>query len=166
MTGNAREAIAFLMQNGSDGSVLWDVERHRGKKRRRSLDSNAYFHVLCDRLRQVLGISMASCKNHLICSYGRVEYIGDGEPLFYKTNAPPEYVAELESVHMAPVRAAKGKKGTVWYYRVYRGSSTYNSEEMAALIQGTVDECREQGIETATPDELMRMAALWEKRHG
>ena len=56
----------------------------------RSLDANAYFHVLCDKLRQVLGISMARCKNHLIADYGQVDYISEGEPLFYKTNAPED----------------------------------------------------------------------------
>jgi hypothetical protein len=37
---------------------------------------------------------------------------------------------------------------------------------MAQLIAGTVDECKALGIETATPEELARMAASWEARYG
>ena len=50
-----------------------------------------------------------------------------------------------------------------------RGSSTYNTEEMAHLIDGLVSECKEVGIETATPEELSRMLELYEanrKRKG
>lgn len=126
----------------------------------RSLDSNAYFHVLCDKLRQKLGISMASCKNHLITWYGQIEYIEDS-PLVYKTNAPFEYIQELEEAHLKFLK--RGDDGAYWY-RVYRGSHTYNSIEMAQLIEGTIAECKEQGIETASPDELKRMAELWQKR--
>ena len=49
-------------------------------------------------------------------------------------------------------------------YRVYlllRGSHTYNTEEMSILIDGTVQDAKEQGIETATPDELERMKQQW-----
>jgi hypothetical protein len=32
---------------------------------------------------------------------------------------------------------------------------------MAKLIDGTVQEAKQLGIETATPDELAKMKALW-----
>lgn len=128
-------------------------------KRHRSLDSNAYFHVLCDKLRQKLGISMAACKNELITSYGQIWYIGE-ESWIYKTNAEPEFIRELETVHMELIKI--GDDGAYWY-RVYRGSHTYDSAEMAKLIEGTIEECKAQGIETATPDEIARMQELWER---
>ena len=133
----------------------------------RSLNANAYFHVLCDKLRQKLGISMAHCKNELIASYGQIEYFGDGdekEAVVYKTNAPPEYIRELETVHMKLVDVREENGREVYFYRLYRGSHTYHTAEMSRLIDGTVQECQAQGIETATPDELRRMLALWEAR--
>lgn len=129
---------------------------------RRSLDANAYFHVLCDKLRQKLDMSMARCKNLLITSYGQIEYIED-EPLIYKTNAPVEYIEELEEAHMKFLKQGEDK---AYWYKVYRGSHTYNTEEMHRLLEGTIQECKLQGIETKTPDEIARMEMLWEKRKG
>ena len=42
-----------------------------------------------------------------------------------------------------------------------RGSHTFDSAEMSRLITATVDEAKELGIETMTPDEIARMNALW-----
>lgn len=120
---------------------------------KRSLNANNYFHKLCDELRQKLGISMSACKNMLIASYGQIEYIED-IPMIYKTNAPPEYVRELEEVHMKLIKV--DSEGAYWY-RVYRGTHEYNTSEMAKLIDGTIQECKEQGIQTLTPNELARL---------
>ena len=128
----------------------------------RSLDANAYFHVLCDKLRQKLGISMARCKNMLITSYGQIEYIDDTVPLCYKTNAPIDYVMEQESPHMKFIRMSDD---FAYMYMVYRGSHTYNSQEMHKLLEGTIQECLMQGdIEVKTPDEIARLEALWAER--
>jgi len=163
MTGTAEQIVIFLM--GQDKEKKWDLTEHKDAKKR-SLDSNAYFHVLCDKLRQKLGMSLARCKNHLIADYGQIEYIDEEctEPMIYKTNAPEDYMMELETLHTKCVKVTEENGKTVYFYRVYRGSHTYNTTEMAHLIDGTVAECKEQGIETATPDEIARMQALWEQR--
>jgi hypothetical protein len=44
----------------------------------------------------------------------------------------------------------KGKDFT--HYRIYRGSHTYDTREMSIFITGIVAECREQGIDTDTPE--------------
>ena len=129
-------------------------------REKRSLSANAYFHVLADKLRQKLGISMARCKNHLIASYGQFEMIGD-EPMIYKTNASEEYMQELETIHTKCVKITEEKGKKVYFYRIYRGSHTYDSAEMAKLIKGTVHECELQGIETLTSNELERMIGKW-----
>jgi hypothetical protein len=143
----------------ADREQLFDLTEHKDVKKR-SLDSNAYFHVLCDKLRQKLNISMARCKNHLIADYGQFEYIGD-EPMVYKTNAPDDYMMELETLHSKCIKVAKENGKDVYFYRIYRGSHTYNTEEMSKLIRGTVEECQLQGIEVATPDEIAKMQELW-----
>jgi len=163
MTGTALEIVTFLM--GQDKTKQWDLEEYKEKKHR-SLDSNAYFHVLCDKLRQKLGISMARCKNHLIADYGQVLYIEEGVPMIYKTNAPEDYMIELETLHTKCVKVTEENDKPVFFYRVYRGSSTYDTAEMAKLIQGTVEECKAQGIETATPAEIEHMQSLWEAKFG
>jgi hypothetical protein len=161
MTGTGDQIIAFLYAQ-EDRKTVWDLTEH---KERRSLDSNSYFHALTDKLRQALGISMARCKNHLIADYGQIEYI-EGEPVIYKTNAPEDKMMELETVHTKCVKVTEENGHKIYFYRLYRGSHTYNTAEMAKLIDGTIQECRQQGIETATPDQLAQMAALWEKKNA
>lgn len=135
------------------------------KREKRSLDSNAYFHVLADKLRLKLNVSMAYIKNHLIADYGQIEYV-DEMPLIYKTTAPEEYMMEQEYIHSKCVKVTEENGKNVYFYRLYRGSHTYNTKEMAQLIEGTIQECKAQGIETATPKELEEMQRLWEMKYG
>ena len=120
---------------------------------------------MADKLRQKLGVSMSFIKNHLIGDYGQIEYIED-IPVVIKSNLPVETMMEQEYLHTKCVRVSEENGHDVYFYRVYRGSHTYNTKEMSLLINGTIEECKAQGIETATPDELLRMAALWEVKHG
>lgn len=161
MTGTAEQLILWLIHQEQE--KVFDITEHREK---RSLDSNAYFHVLCDKLRQKIGVSMAYCKNTLVSDYGQIEYLSEGEPLIYKTNAPVEKMMELEYPHTKCIKTSEENGRTVYFYRVYRPTREYNSEEMSILIAGTVEECKAQGIETATPAELAHMAELWRKKHA
>ena len=45
---------------------------------------------------------------------------------------------------------------TLWY-----GSSTYDTEQMARLIDRVVEDCREAGIETMTPQQLAALKSQW-----
>ena len=56
-------------------------------------------------------------------------------------------------------------KYNAFWYRGYKGSHELNTAEMAKLIDGTVYECKEAGIETLTPNELERMKGLWHERN-
>lgn len=161
VTGKAIDIVTFLMS--ADKESLWDLTPHQKK---RSLDSNAYFHVLCDKLRQKLGISMARCKNHLIADYGQILYLADNEPMIYKTNAPEDFMMELETLHTKCVQIKQENRKKVYFYRVYRGSHEYNSSEMSKLINGTMEECKAQGIQTASPEELKHMEMLWEQKYN
>ena len=124
---------------------------------RRSLDANAYFHVLVGKIADALTISKAKAKNVLICKYGQPQLLPDGNIMVYKTNAPEEFMWEQESIHCIPVKY----DGNATFYKVYRGSHTYNTEEMSILIDGTVADAKELGIETATPNEIREMKERW-----
>lgn len=163
MTGTYIQAVQYLTeQNIKNPGATWDVKEHKEK---RSLDSNSYFHVLCDKLRQKMipPLSMAACKNHLITSYGQPEYDENGNMVYLKANIPADKMAEIEYLHCLPV---KYESENVIFYRVYRGSHTYDTAEMSKLIAGTVDECNAMGIQTATPQEIARMQSVWEARYG
>lgn len=148
----------FPYEIGSEIDI--SIDYHREK---RSRDANAYFHVLVDKLRQALGISFTACKNELVTSYGQIEYIGETEATI-KTNVPPEKMREVETLHCKAISVPNAEDGVYWY-RVYRGSHTYNSKEMAQLIDGVVAECKLQDIETLTPDQLMRLKGYEKYSH-
>ena len=152
-----------------------DIEKLKDKRLRikideyklkRSLSANAYFHSLADKLRHRMHppMSMAQMKNHLIADYGQVMYLEDGVPLIYKTNAPPEYVYNLEEPHLLLVKTTEENGKEVYFYRMYRGSHTYTTLEMSRLLDGTIEECKAQGIETMTPEQIERMIAAWQPK--
>jgi hypothetical protein len=124
---------------------------------RRSLDANAYFHVLVGKIADALTISKAKAKNVLICKYGQPQLLPDGSIMVYKTNAPEEFMWEQEAIHCIPVKYED--KAT--FYKVFRGSHTYDTKEMSVLIDGTVADAKELGIETATPTEIAEMKERW-----
>lgn len=126
-------------------------------KEKRSLDANAYFHVLVGKIADALTISKAKAKNIQICKYGQPQLLPDGSIMVYKTNAPEEFMWEQEAIHCIPVKY--DDKAT--FYKVYRGSHTYDTREMSLLIDGTVADAKELGIETATPGELQQMKERW-----
>ena len=124
---------------------------------RRSLDANAYFHVLVGKIADALTISKAKAKNVLICKYGQPQLLPDGSMTVYKTNGPEEFMWEQETIHCIPVKY----EDNATFYKVYRGSHTYDTKEMSLLIDGTVADAKELGIETITPAEIAEMKERW-----
>ena len=124
---------------------------------RRSLDANAYFHVLVGKIADALTISKARTKNILICKYGQPQLLPDGSIMVYKTNAPEAFMWEQESIHCIPVKY----ENNATFYKVYRGSHTYDTKEMSILIDGTVADATALGIETMTPAELAEIKERW-----
>lgn len=47
------------------------------------------------------------------------------------------------------------------HYRVYKGSSEFDTREMAILIDGVVSEAQELGIQTETPNQIAEMKSRW-----
>lgn len=155
MTGNAEKIIVWLMNQ--DKNKLYDIKEHRS---RRSMDANAYYWVLVGKLAKKLNISTARLHNILLRDHG-LPFMIDGhismQPI-PDTEAAEEQVLESSTYHLKPTSGViEGKDGIYRWYIVLRGSSTYNTEEFSGLLNRIVAECKEQGIETMTPEELHRM---------
>ena len=127
-------------------------------RKRRSLNANAYFHVLAGKIAEATGQSHTEAHNHLIAEYGQMD--AEVQNIIMDDEIP---YLRLETLHLRPTTATRmmdnGKLYRVYY--VMRGSHTYDTKEMARLIDGTVSEAKELGIETLTPDELERMKQQW-----
>ena len=134
------------------------AEKHREK---RSLNANSYFHVLVGKLADSMRISKPRCKNTMLYRYGQPYLLDDGKEAVIKSNVPATQMLEQEHIHCFPCGWETQKGAELTYYRVYRGSHTYDTREMSVLIDGIVEECKEQNIETLTPNELAKLKALW-----
>lgn len=156
--------IGFLVD-----SVPTDLEDLQGKdldvvakvhREKRSLNANAYFHVLSGKIAEKAGTSLNHEKNRLIREYGQYEVIDGMIPTLTAKEKYEDKMLDMEGVHLKVVE----RPGIVVKMAVMRGSHTYNTAEMSRLIDATVEEAKEWGIETMTPDQLERMKATWTKR--
>ena len=133
------------------------------EKKKRSLDANSYFHVLVGKIADVQGISKPYAKNLLLGRYGQRETDEFGKPLVVSIFAEIDMM-QREDIHLYPIGhgSVQGKEFT--HYAVIRGSHTLDSKEMSVLIDGTVEEAKDMGIETLPDHEIRRMEELWQAR--
>ena len=47
------------------------------------------------------------------------------------------------------------------HYRVYKGSSEFDSREMSIFLDGIISEAKNLNIPTETPDQILKMKSLW-----
>ena len=129
--------------------------------KKRSLSANAYFHLLVGKIATAVNASNTEVKNRLIREYGAFEFIDGQIPTFSIKAEYEDRMLLNESIHVKPI----GREYVDGVERVrfafMRGSHTYSSEEMRRLIDGTVEEAKQCGIETLTPRELERMKSAW-----
>lgn len=121
---------------------------------KRSLTANSYFHVLCQEIANVLGVSLIEVKNQMIRDYGQINFLSDGR-MDYAIRPDDFDYLNYELEHYAPTTKTDVLNGILCrIYIVKRGSHTYDSKEMGILIDGTISEAKELGIDTMTPNEL------------
>lgn len=129
------------------------------KKKKRSLDSNAYFWILVDKLSQRLNlpkediyrnaIKNISGASEIVCVKNEaVEKLCSGwsrNGLGWQTDTMPSKI--------------EGCTNVVLYY----GSSTFDQIQMTRLIDNITQDCKAVGgIETLTPNELARLLEGWQ----
>lgn len=139
------------------------------KRKPRSLRSNNYSWLLTDKLSDVMvirGVKISKEEMHaeMIFRYGQPMVDKNGEVVIYSTSQGvklPEFFPYAKEIGESELN---GKMFT--HYRIYRGSHEYSSQEMSVFISGIVEECKEQGIQTETPEEIARMISLMESAEG
>ena len=145
-TNKARQVLDAL----KEGQV-YDVEikEHREK---RSLDANAYFWVLVDRLAEKLRIPKTDIYRRYIREIG-----GNNETVCIPAKGVDKLRSGWEHNGLGWQTDTMPSTNVVLYY----GSSTYDTAQMSRLIDLIVQDCREQGIETLPPDKLAGMMEEW-----
>ena len=154
---DALRVIGYLTSHvGSlpDREYSIEIKEYR---QRRSLDSNAYFWALCDKVAAIMGITKTEVYQNCIREIGGVSTTG----CFQDADVP-----ELCRLW--------GCKGVGWTTETspskiegctnivfYKGSSEYDTKQMSDLISCIIQDAQALGIETITPAEQERMLDAW-----
>lgn len=125
-----------------------EVKKHRNK---RSLNANNYCWALINELGNALNMSKDEVYFLMLRRYGQSGMVSIVSEINIK--------GYFKYYDIAGASKLNGKDFT--HYKVYKGSSEYDTKEMATLIDGIVSECKELGIETLTYDELEKLKSSW-----
>lgn len=144
--------LDFIATLDEDKEYEFEVKQQRKK---RSLNANNYSWKLTDELADkliVAGVKLSKeeCHAEMIFRYGQVMLDENGEQVTYSTAQEvvlPDFYPYAKEIGESELN---GK--TFKHYRIYRGSHTYDTREMSIFISGIVEECKEQGIDTDTPE--------------
>jgi predicted ribonuclease YlaK len=160
-----KPTISFEVNEKNDFKLMVDEMRGYEKlsievkpfRARRSLDANAYCWVLIDKLAQKLGESKESVYRQYITNIG-----GNSEIVCVKDHAVDRLCAGWNRNGIGWVTETfdsklEGCTNVILYY----GSSVYDSAQMARLLDLIIQDCKEQGIQTETPNEIARLKAMW-----
>jgi hypothetical protein len=152
---NERRDFEVLVDELKDKEKLSiEVKPYREK---RSLDANAYFFVLADKLAERLNLTKEEVYRNAIRDIG-----GVSETVCVKDEAVDRLCEGWRKNGIGwqtdtfPSKL-NGCTNVVLYY----GSSTYDKAQMTRLIDHIVQDCKAVGIETRTPDDLANLLYLW-----
>lgn len=149
MKGRPSDLVAWLFEQPKD--KVFEVKEYHPK---RSLNANAYAWVLIGQIADVLRKSKEEVYFEMLKAYGQSEFVSVRSDIDVKGYF--KYYEEYGKGHV------EGREFT--HYKVYKGSSEFDSREMAILLDGIIQEAKAQGIETITPAEKQRMINEVEER--
>lgn len=145
MIGKPKELIRWLLEQDQDR--LFKVDTYH---RKRSLTANAYAWVLIGKIADVVRASKDEVYLMMLKRYGQFQFVSvlsDIDVSGYFKYYEPYADTVLHGKHFT-------------HYRIYKGSSEFNSREMSVFIDGIVSEAKELGIETLPDAEIKRLRGL------
>lgn len=116
-------------------------------KEKRSLSQNAYAWKLITELGNVLRKSKEEIYLQMLKDYG----VSDIIVVLSKVN-PGGYFKYYEKVRDVIING-----NTFSQYKVFKGSSEFDTKEMSVFIDGIIQEAENLGIPTLTPEEITRL---------
>lgn len=126
----------------------YEIER---KKKKRSTDANALFWKLCTEIANVLRTDKDSIYIDMLKRYGQSEIVSVRSEINVKG-----YFKYYEVFGKGYVN---GKEFT--HYKVFKGSSEYDTREMSILIDGIMDEAKNLDIDVISESEKALLLEEW-----
>ena len=142
MIGKAEQINQWLWNQ--DREKIFEIKEF---KEHRTLSQNAYAWKLITELANKTNISKEDMYMQMLKDYGQSEIVS-----MLSSINPKGYFKYFESIGTGIVN---NKEFT--HYRIYKGSSEYNTIEMKYLLDGIIQECENVGIPTLTINEIGNM---------
>lgn len=145
MIGNVPKLITYLVTQ--DREKIFELKEHKPK---RTLSQNAYAWKLINELGNKLGMSKEDLYKQMLEDYGQSIIVS----LLDEIN-PEHYFKYYKQI-------GKGKTNGKGFnhYRVYKGSSEFNTLEMKYFLDGIIQECENVGIPTLTQEQIERLKLI------
>jgi len=157
----ARDCIGKIKEHKSNGKEELKIDIDIARKKR-SLDANAYFHVLITEIARVLRLSMDEVKQKMVFDYGTVMSDENGKKVGFKLPVSVKVEDIYKYAKWFDEREENGIKFNC--YIIYKRTSELDTAEMTRLIDGVVSECEQLNIPTETPEQIAKMLSLWESQ--
>lgn len=143
MIGNPLKLIQWLYQQ--DKEQIFQVKKY---SKQRNKDQNAKYWKLLGELSLKLKIGIEELHFQMLKFYSQR----------YEILVPEEIeIRGIEYYEKKSTITKNGKRFNV--YHVYTPSHELNESEFAVLLQGLCNDCKDNGIETASPYELKKYEA-------
>ena len=130
----------------------YEIER---KRKKRSTDANALCWKLCTEIANVLRSDKDSIYVDMLKRYGQSDIVSVLSSVNVKG-----YFKYYDEFGKGTV---KGKEFT--HYKVYKGSSEYDTREMSILLDGIIDEAKALDIEVISEQEKSLLLSEWGKNN-
>lgn len=142
MIGTPLKLIQYLYNQEHD--KMFTIKEYKEK---RSLSQNAYAWKLITEIGNAIRKSKEEVYLQMLEDYGQSEIVS------IVSNVSPvgffKYYKEMGT------GTINNKEFT--HYKIFKGSSEFDTKEMTIFIDGIIQECKQLGIETLTPDEIAKM---------
>ena len=147
-TGKIEKFLPLIFRLDKDTVYGVKIDKHREK---RSLNANAYLWKLVTEIGNVLNKSKEEVYLQMLIDYGQSEMVSILSEIDVK--------GYFKYYKLAGTSILNGKEFN--HYKIYKGSSEYDTKEMSILLNGVVQEAKNLGIKTKDDIELERLLEEW-----
>ena len=144
MRGTVKQLIQYMLE--LDDTKIYEVKEYKEK---RNLDQNAKYWKLLNELALTLKIGVEELHFKMLKDYSQR----------YEILVPKDI--KLRGIEYYERKSKIIRNGQEFIvYQIFTPSHELNTREFALLLQGLCDECKEQGIETLSPNELKKLEEM------
>lgn len=148
-TGKIEKFLPLIFRLDKDTVYDVKIDKHREK---RSLNANAYLWKLVTEIGNILNKSKEEVYLQMLIDYGQSEMISILSEINVK--------GYFKYYKLAGTSLLNGKEFN--HYKIYKGSSEYNTKEMSILLEGAVQEAKNLGIKTKEDYEIEKLIEEWD----